>query len=203
MASPAASTRRTKPAVQRRTELLDAAEALISEGGLDRLTVDAITARAGVAKGTYYVYFSTKDDVVRALRDRLADEILAAHAAALAQLDAGDHAGRLDRWIADAIHGRVERSEVRDALFHRHRSPGTIDVHSGAGAHVAMLRDLLQAGVDGGAFTIDDVATTAVLLYGAVHGGVDALLDDPGAAATARLVTATQELARRAAGLSR
>src|SRR4051794_30538508 len=104
------SVPRTKPPAQRRTELLDAAEALIAQAGADKLTVDAITTRAGVAKGTYYVYFSTKDDVLQALRDRLADEILAGHEAALLQIDAGDHVARLDRWIADAIEGRVARS---------------------------------------------------------------------------------------------
>jgi AcrR family transcriptional regulator len=200
MASPAPSPR-TKPAQQRRTELLDAAEALIAQAGVDKLTVDAITARAGVAKGTYYLHFSTKDDVVQALRERLADEILADHEAALAEVDADAHLARLDRWIADAIHGRVERSELRDALFHRHRPPGSMHASAGAGAHVALLQELLEAGVAAGTFAIPDVPTTAILLYGAIHGGVDALLDDHGEAATARLVAATQELARRAAGV--
>jgi AcrR family transcriptional regulator len=195
------SSPRTKPAEQRRTELLDAAESLIAEAGVDKLTVDAITGRAGVAKGTYYLHFSTKDDVVQALRDRLADEILAGHQAALAQLDAASHVARLDRWIADAINGRVERSELRDALFHRHRPSGSMHASSGGGAHVALLQELLEAGAADGTFAIPDIRTTAILLYGAVHGGVDALLDDHGDAATARLVAATQELARRAAGV--
>jgi AcrR family transcriptional regulator len=198
----AASSPRTKPAQQRRTELLDAAEALIAENGADKLTVDAITARAGVAKGTYYVHFSTKDDVLQALRDRLADEILVTHAAALSAIDPRDHGARLDRWVADAINGRVQRSELRDALFHRQRPSGSIHTSAGASSHVAMLEELLQAGVDDGAFSVPDVHTTAVLLYGAIHGGVDALFDDHGAEATLRLVVATQVLARRAAGVA-
>jgi AcrR family transcriptional regulator len=188
---------RTKPAELRRAELLDAAEALVAAG--EPLTVHAITMRAGVAKGTFYVYFATKDDVLAALRDRLAADILAGHERALAEIDPDDHAARLDRWIADAIHGRVERAELRDAIFHRHR-PGHRGM-AGAASHVAMLAALLQTGVDAGAMAIDDVETTAALLYGAMHSGVDALLADAEPRDVERLVAAMQTLARRAAGL--
>jgi AcrR family transcriptional regulator len=193
---------RTKPAEQRRDDLLDAAAAIVAAEGAEKITVDAVTFHAGVAKGTFYTYFSSKDDVLQALRDRLGAEILDQHERSLAELDPDDHVARLDCWMGDAILGRVERADLRDALFHRQRPAGSIHTSVvAAGSHVALLGDILQAGVDAGAFAIDDVDSTAVLLYGAMHSGVDALLDEHGGTETVRLVEATQRLARRAAGV--
>ncbi|WP_211215326.1 TetR/AcrR family transcriptional regulator, partial [Actinoalloteichus spitiensis] len=61
---------RTKPGEQRRSELLDAAESRVLQDGIDSLTVDDITVGAGVAKGTFYLHFTNKDDLLGALRDR-------------------------------------------------------------------------------------------------------------------------------------
>ena len=38
--------------------------ALFDERGFDTVTVDEITKKAGVAKGTFYTYFATKSDIV-------------------------------------------------------------------------------------------------------------------------------------------
>lgn len=62
--------------------LLDAAEAIFGEKGYDRASITEITQRAGVAQGTFYVYFPDKKDIfcqlVRELNDRLRDHVLAA-----------------------------------------------------------------------------------------------------------------------------
>lgn len=82
-----ASTRRPAAALtprgqQTRQQLLDAAEAVFGEHGYDRAAISEITRRAGVAQGTFYVYFDDKKEIflelVRALGDRLRDQVLAA-----------------------------------------------------------------------------------------------------------------------------
>ena len=47
-----------------RIKLMLAAEKLISARGFDNVTVDDITAEAGVSKGSFYTYFKRKEDVV-------------------------------------------------------------------------------------------------------------------------------------------
>lgn len=59
---------RTKPAPVRLDELMAAAEDLFVRQGVEATTIDQIVARAGVAKGTFYHYFSSKADVLAALR---------------------------------------------------------------------------------------------------------------------------------------
>jgi AcrR family transcriptional regulator len=51
----------------RRLKILAAAEAQIVEGGLDGFTMGTLASRAGIAKGTLYLYFETKDVVLMEL----------------------------------------------------------------------------------------------------------------------------------------
>lgn len=48
-------------------EILDAALAVFAQKGLSAARMDDIAARAGVTKGTIYLYFPSKDDVFKAL----------------------------------------------------------------------------------------------------------------------------------------
>lgn len=54
----------TRKAEQTRKKLLSAALALFKKNGYDNVTVEDITKKAGVAKGSFYVYFSAKEAVL-------------------------------------------------------------------------------------------------------------------------------------------
>jgi TetR/AcrR family transcriptional regulator, transcriptional repressor for nem operon len=54
-----------------RARLLDAALGLGDERPLRGVSVDEITARAGVAKGTFYVHFPRREDFLRAVHDEV------------------------------------------------------------------------------------------------------------------------------------
>jgi TetR/AcrR family transcriptional regulator, transcriptional repressor for nem operon len=53
-----------------REALLEAGAAVAEESGLAGLSVAAVTARAGVAKGTFYVYFADREAFIDALHQR-------------------------------------------------------------------------------------------------------------------------------------
>src|SRR5215475_11753655 len=63
----------------KRERLLAAAAAVFSERDFHRVQVSDVAERAGVGKGTVYLYFPTKDHLHRgaleASLDRLADEV--------------------------------------------------------------------------------------------------------------------------------
>jgi AcrR family transcriptional regulator len=61
---------RTKPAEQRRADMLGAAEALFLAKGIVATSLEDITHAAGVSKGLFYLYFASKDDLVLALREQ-------------------------------------------------------------------------------------------------------------------------------------
>ena len=61
---------RTKPAEERLDDLMNAAEKLFLSKGFVNTTVSEIVRSADVAKGTFYHYFQSKNDIMEALRTR-------------------------------------------------------------------------------------------------------------------------------------
>ena len=57
-------TIRQENAIKTRQKLLDATENLLKTDGFNALSVEDITKNAGVAKGTFYVYFKHKEDII-------------------------------------------------------------------------------------------------------------------------------------------
>ncbi|MGE0786987.1 MAG: TetR/AcrR family transcriptional regulator [Sandaracinaceae bacterium] len=70
----------------RRRELLDAARDTFAQKGLTATTVDDIVAQAGVARGTFYLYFPDK----RAIFEALVDEFLESLGARVKSIVLGD-----------------------------------------------------------------------------------------------------------------
>lgn len=54
---------------ERRTQYLDAARRCISRQGIARTRMEDITAEAGLSSGSTYLYFATKDELIRAAID--------------------------------------------------------------------------------------------------------------------------------------
>lgn len=65
--SPALPPPKTKRGQLTRERILDAAEKEIGGRGFAEASISTITAEAKVAQGTFYVYFRTKEDVMREL----------------------------------------------------------------------------------------------------------------------------------------
>jgi AcrR family transcriptional regulator len=57
----------------RRSELVDCAQALFFEQGYERTTINDVIARVGISKGGFYHHFSSKEDLLEALTARLAE----------------------------------------------------------------------------------------------------------------------------------
>jgi TetR/AcrR family transcriptional regulator, transcriptional repressor for nem operon len=195
---------RTKPPQQRRSDLLDAAQSLVVEKGVAAVTLEDVTRRAGVAKGTFYLYFRSKDDLVTALQQRFSDRM--AERVEAAARNAETWAAKLDACVLACFADYRDTYELHDVLFHH---SGMADRHmydddSGPSLSrlVGAIRDLLVAGVEAGAYRVDDPELTAVLLFSAAHGGYESSCHGPRRPDEAQLVAATQQLFRRTAGLT-
>ncbi len=68
-------TRTVKKPEVRRKEIIFAAEKLFEKYGYTKTSVEAIIKDVGVAKGTFYYYFKTKQDILRALVEQIGAEI--------------------------------------------------------------------------------------------------------------------------------
>lgn len=86
-------------AVETRRRLLKAALKLFTKYGFDKVTVEDITRYAGVSKGTFYIHFSTKEQV---LVEQF-DSIDAFYAQSLAQMDSNASASELALAFIDSM----------------------------------------------------------------------------------------------------
>jgi AcrR family transcriptional regulator len=95
-----------------RARILDAAAQVFAEKGATAST-EEVAARAGVAIGTVFRHFPTKDDLLRAilkdLLQRLTDEVAALHAD-------GDPATALFTFFADLVARAAANRSVVEAL---------------------------------------------------------------------------------------
>lgn len=70
--------RKVKEAEERRNEILDAAEQLFGHKGFDGTSTNDILDKVGIARGTLYYHFKSKEDIMDALIERYSVRILGA-----------------------------------------------------------------------------------------------------------------------------
>lgn len=98
-----------KDAAARRSEILDAAEKLFGTKGYDATSTGDILRELGIARGTLYYHFKSKEDILDAMIDRLT-QALAARAAGV--LD------RKDIPVLQRLTLMMQSLQVNNALGH-------------------------------------------------------------------------------------
>jgi AcrR family transcriptional regulator len=162
---------RTRPPAERRAQLMNAAERLFLKQGVARTTVEDITAGAGVARGTFYLYFSSKEDLRAALGERFGDEHLAHVKAAIEKLPPQDWHGRLSAWSRASLSFYLNSIRLHDVLFYEGRAP----TREGLTRNVVIdhLAELLRLGHAARAWSVDEPRVSAVFLFSGIHSVVD------------------------------
>src|ERR1700683_1765703 len=108
---------RTKPPEERRDELMNAALCLFLKHGVGPTTIEQITSGADVAKGTFYLYFSSKEELLAALGQRFAQELLAGIKAAIGAKPAEDWKGKLATWARAGVAGSLVPIGMHAVVF--------------------------------------------------------------------------------------
>lgn len=142
-------------------QLVDAAMRVFADKGLDAATTQDFYEEAGVSRGTFYNYFETKDDVLKAVANRLADEL---NDIILAETEGIEGAPERVAWT-------VERFVSR-AKTHPCESQVMLDIASrqalilvGETSEKNMTADL-EAGRAQGLFTIEEDEMAANIIVG-------------------------------------
>lgn len=190
---------RTKPAEIRREELMDAAQALFLEKGFSAASVDEIVKVADVAKGTFYLHFKTKDDVLLALQARFIEDFRQSLEDALKPFASDDWDQRFDAWIEAAMRGYFDQVPLHDLVFHE-----SVPIHHRIqhdNPIILQLATLLQDGARKGAWAVKDGRLTATMLFYALHGAVDDTVSNNSKMSRKALVATTLAFCRQAIGL--
>jgi len=156
--------KRTQPPEVRREQLLDAAARVLVEKGPSAMTVGDVAKVAGLAKGTVYLYFDTKEALVSGLQARYMDT-LTGSAGMLLQGD-GNPLERLDRFLVSTVEFHLTHRQLHDVLFHETGMRDDETLRQLANTLAAFIADGTKARV----FHADDPAFSAQFILHGLHG---------------------------------
>jgi AcrR family transcriptional regulator len=149
----------------RRRQILDAAGRLAVERGLAETSIARVAEAAGIAKGTIYLYFDSRQALVAGLQADLWERMLERPLALIADpaLDWSERlAGTVEHWIRFEF----DHHDLYHQVFH---VEATDTEEPWAKTH-GVLTTILKGGVDAGEFSIDDIDLTADYLLHAYSG---------------------------------
>ena len=156
------TSKRSRAPELRRGQLLDAAESVAIGKGLGSLTVAAVASSAGVAKGTTYLYFSSKDELIDAVRDRYLERFLDA----IETDDEATSAEQIAQLIRQLFDFSASNHALHHALFHE---AGFGEEHSFEPIR-KRFADIVAAGIGSGEFRAFDPSAAASFVVAGVHG---------------------------------
>jgi AcrR family transcriptional regulator len=164
-------------AVTNRARILEAAQSAFAEWGLD-LEMSEVAARAHLGIATLYNHFANREDLVRAIIERVVEDTLAQMRSALVSA-ADDPRAALQALVCAGL--RVQH-QYRP-LFGMIRAPGRmklLDPSYGQTMRVQFLeipRELIDHGIKAGIFRDDlDTELAAAVIMGTFTGIFDDLL---------------------------
>jgi AcrR family transcriptional regulator len=144
----------------RKAELLDVAESLFRRRGYSNATVDEIVREAGVAKGTFYHYFRTKDDVLEALAARMV-ECMAEELRQIAADASRAPVDKLQHMFSAMQRIGADKKGIADDLH----SPGNRELHDRNNVEIIrvlgpIFADVIEQGKASGVFDVEDAVST-------------------------------------------
>lgn len=156
---------RFQPPEVRRRQILDAAASLAVEHGLDNVSIAQVADSAGIAKGSIYLHYASRGELIDALQADLwrkmldrPNEIVAADELTWGQ--------RMDDIVGHLVEFSMEHEDLYHAVFHA------------SGAHTdepwtdsrQLIRHLLAGGIEAGEFDVHDLDVTTDFLLHAYAG---------------------------------
>ncbi len=153
-----------KEAEERRNEILDVAEELFVTRGYDNTSTNDILDRIGIARGTLYYHFKSKEDILNSIIERVNNSLIA-RARAIAsdtsipvvdRLVATISGLRVDTDLGQEIIDQVHKPQ--NALMHQKMQKHLID------SVVPVITDIVEEGNRQGIFNIRYPAETTEML---------------------------------------
>ena len=166
-------TPRPDVSLERREQILDAAEKVFSESGLSQARMDDIGREAGLSKGALYWYYKSKDAIILALLDRVfAGELKDAEQLVSNPEPAGQRLKLFMRMTLDEMVKvsrllplgyeffalAARRPSVREAVVGYYRS------------YHGLLTQIIQQGIDSGEFVELDADLAATHVVALIEG---------------------------------
>jgi AcrR family transcriptional regulator len=165
---------------QRRQSILEAAYALLEEGGHEALTIRAVLSRTGLARRAFYELFEGKDDLILAVFEDILQAAATTFAAEIAGI--GNPMDRLKLIVTNLVlgaHAKANRRNRRDDGFDRlgivlsreHlrlTDSRPAELQNALRPLLGLIADLLEQGMAAGVVRESSPQRMAMLIYNLV-----------------------------------
>jgi len=144
--------RNVKDPKERRDEFVETAQELFREKGYYNTSVEDIVERMGVAKGLFYYYFGSKEDLVEAIADRLWEGAVDDYRTIMEREDLSAMQKLL---LYSNVRGQVKvrQTYLLDLWVHERHSPLVQRLtEKGVEMLVPILGEIISQGVEEGSF---------------------------------------------------
>ncbi len=141
-----------KEAQERRNEILDVAEHLFMKKGFDGTSTNDILQAVGIARGTLYYHFKSKEDIMDALIDRMSENLLKK-----ARISADDRAISVhERLISVIMAIKLKETDDNEFMEHIHKPQNALMHQKIKKTMISgitpILTDVVQDGIQQGLF---------------------------------------------------
>lgn len=177
----------------RRRQILDAAAGLAVNEGLENTSIAKVAAAAGIAKGSIYLQFESRQDLLAGLQADLWRQMLERPGEIVADEDL-TWAEKLDAVVEHWMRFEFDRHDLYHAVFHTVAT----DSNEPFDEARARLGDLVAAGAGAGEFDLNGLSHEVVLEF-LLHGYVGPCFHHTDPETT---IVNVQQLFRRALGAS-
>lgn len=164
--------RRLHPDV-RRVELLEAALGVLRSRGPTKARVEDVTRAAGAAKGTFYRYFSSWDELLVEVRAHLLSKYISEMRKRFAAEAFSDWWATFEKECVHFFDFIEELGDLHEAVFHGPIADRPIDKAISA---ETIISGMLRTGIKSGGCRPVEIDAAARLLFSVLHTTVDSII---------------------------
>lgn len=200
-ATPARRKRVTKSPEDRRAALLRGAAAVFREKGFAAATVAELAEAGEVAKGTFYLYFDSKDHLLGALWAEYVDGFLQSTRVLLEESEKdGAWWPTIDRLIRALVDHAVENAELHRIVYGSANAKALELCRASNQRVVDLMCEFVERGASEGVFRASDPILVCRMLFHAADGLLDDLISRGERVDPEVVVKVVQELTHRGLG---
>lgn len=166
-----------KEAAVRRNEILDAAEQLFVTKGFDKTSTNDILERVGIARGTLYYHFGSKEEILDAMIERMTETLLEKAGQIAEQKDKPVLQRLTEMMLALHVDGELGHTimeqvhKPQNALMHQKMQEGLLK------GIVPLFAGLIEEGIAQGICQTDYPTEAAEILLVYSNTAFDAMAD--------------------------
>ena len=150
---------------ERRKEILETAERLFITKGYTKTTVNDILSEIGIAKGTFYHYFKSKEEVM----DEIIMRIIKEDVAKAKVIVSNPNIPVLEKLLRVLMEQSPKSGDVKDKMIEQFHQPNNAEMHQKSLVqsiiHLSpVLTEILEQGIEEGIFSTSYPQETIELL---------------------------------------